>query len=239
VNVNCRGYFAGRFPPLPRAKIEGGPLAVISVDGVEALPEIPPVAALWADAIRYGRAALPAANERGEVTQVELSFGRAIIVGTANVAREQAIHIGFHPEEAKSVAPQEADRLIQDALAGLFHDTLSDVFSQDRWIVLPPLDRAGMRRLVSLQLENLAEQLPKGSPPIEITDEAATALIDQALASHSPNKTVSLVDLIRGIVGPAVDRELLRAAAPVALRVQITLEGGAVLVRVEQTVATR
>src|SRR5919202_4157057 len=59
IGVNCRAYFAGRFSPLPRVKLEDGPLAIIALDGVEALPEMPPVAALWADALRFGRASLP------------------------------------------------------------------------------------------------------------------------------------------------------------------------------------
>src|SRR5919197_5908682 len=80
IAVNCRAYFAGRFPPLPRAKLEGGPLAVVALDGVEVLPQLPPVAALWVDAVRYGRALLPAAGplgaEPGTAAPAELSFGR-------------------------------------------------------------------------------------------------------------------------------------------------------------------
>src|SRR5207249_4371702 len=114
IAVNCRAYFAGRFPPLPRAKLEGGPLAVVALDGVEALPEVPPVAALWADAMRYGRVSLPAAGERGDVTQVELSFSRALIVAATNVAREQAVHIGFRPEDARPVTREESSRVIRE-----------------------------------------------------------------------------------------------------------------------------
>ena len=38
IGVNCQSYFAGRFPPLPRTKLESGPLAVVVLDGVEVLP---------------------------------------------------------------------------------------------------------------------------------------------------------------------------------------------------------
>src|SRR5919201_1359948 len=94
IHVNCRAYFAGRLPPLPQAKLDAGPLAVVTLDGVEGLPQLPPVAALWGDAIRYGRAAIPAATNQGTVTQAELPFGRCLIVATANVGREQVAHIG-------------------------------------------------------------------------------------------------------------------------------------------------
>jgi DNA polymerase III delta prime subunit len=227
IAVNCRAYFAGRFPPLPRAKLETGPLAIISLDGVEVLPELPPVAALWADAIRYGRASLPAADEHGEVHQVELSLARTLIVATANVAREQAIHIGFRPEDTHPVGQEESSRLIRGALSTLFEGSLNEVFVSDRWIILPPLDRGGMRRLVDLQLEVLAELLPSGSPAIEIEEAAAARLIQGALASRSPNKTVALVDLIRALIEPSVDIALLEAAAPIPLRVRVSLESGA------------
>ncbi len=226
IGVNCRAYFAGRFSPLPRAKLEEGPLAVIALDGVEALPEIPPVAALWADALRYGRASLPAGNERGEVMQQEVSFGRALVVATANVAREQAMHIGFRREDAQPVGEDEASRLIREALTGLFEDHLNDVFSPDRWIILPPLEPGGMRRLVTLQLESLSDLLPKGSPPIEIEEPAAAKLIESALAARSPNKTVALVDLIHSVVEPPVDAALLEASAPIPMRVHVTLADG-------------
>ena len=224
--VNCRAYFAGRFPPLPRAKLEAGPLCVVALDGVEALPEIPPVAALWSDAIRYGRAALPATVDQGPPSQQELAFGRCLIVATANVAREQTAHIGFRPGQAEPVEREAAARLIREALATLFDAGLADAFPLDRWIVLPPLDEAGMRRLVDLELASLAELLPRSSPPIEIDEPAATALIQAALRSRSPNKTAALVDLIEAVVEPPVNAALLRAAAPAPLRVRIALEAG-------------
>ena len=235
IAVNCRAYFAGRFPPLPRAKLESGPLAIVALDGAEVLPEIPPVAALWADAIRFGRAALPAADERGAVTQLELSFSRALIVATANVARELTAHIGFRPEDARPVGHEEAKVLIREALATLFGDALNDVFAPDRWVILPPLDRAGMRRLVDLQMETLAELLPKGSPAIEIEAAAAERLIELALASRSANKTQALVDLIHALVEPPVDAALLEIAAPIPLRVRVTLQQGEPHTAVEAT----
>jgi hypothetical protein len=236
--VNCRAYFAGRFPPLPRAKLEAGPLAIVALDGAEVLPEIQPVAALWADAIRFGRAALPAADERGAVTQLELSFSRALVVATANVAREQAAHIGFRPEDARTVGHDEANVMIREALAELFGDALNDVFAPDRWVILPPLDRDGMRRLVDLQMDTLAELLPKGSPAIQIETAAAGRLIDLAVASRSANKTQALVDQIHALVEPPVDAALLEASAPIPLRVRVTLQKGEPHTTVE-TVATR
>jgi ATP-dependent Clp protease ATP-binding subunit ClpA len=116
--------------------------------------------------------------------------------------------------------------LIQEALAAEFEESLNEVLAPDRWIVLPPLDRAGMRRLVTLRLEALTELLPKGSPPIEIEEPAAAKLIDTALSSRSANKTVSLVDLIHALVEPPVDAALLAAGAPVPMRVRVTTEDG-------------
>ena len=230
VGVNCRAYFAGRFPPLPRAKLEAGPLAIVALDGVEVLPQLPPVAALWVDAVRYGRALLPAAGplgaEPGTAAPAELSFGRALIVATANVAREQVAHIGFRPREAEPVGRDEASRLIRDALVALFGGDLAEAFGADRWIILPPLEKDGLRRLVDLQLASLAELLPKQSPPIEIAEPAAAKLIELALAARSPNKTVSLVDLIQSVVEPPVNAALLRAAALVPLQVRIELHDG-------------
>ena len=72
ITVNCRAYLAGRLPALPRAMLEARPLAVIAIDAAETLAQVPPVASLWADAFRYGRAAFPALGERGEVTQQDL-----------------------------------------------------------------------------------------------------------------------------------------------------------------------
>src|SRR5205823_6252861 len=99
-------------------------------------------------------------------------------------------------------------------------------FAPDRWTILPPLNHGGMRRLVSLQIESLCELLPKGSPPIEIEEPAAAKLVESALASRSPNKTVSLVDLIHAVVEPPVDAALLEGSAPIPLRVRVTLGGG-------------
>jgi ATP-dependent Clp protease ATP-binding subunit ClpA len=224
IGVNCRAYFAGRFPPLPRAKLEAGPLAVVVLDGVEVLPELPPVAALWADAVRYGRAALPTAAEGGQITQQELTFGRCLIVATANVGRQQVAHVGFRPRDTDEVASDAATRLIRDALGDLFDGAPGEVFPPDQWLILPPLQRADMRRLVDLQLTTLAELLPIGSPPIEITAPAAERLIERAQAARSPNKTVALVDLMQQTVQPAVDGALLRHGAPVPLRVRIDLD---------------
>jgi ATP-dependent Clp protease ATP-binding subunit ClpA len=198
---------------------------VLVLDGVEVLPELQPVAALWTDAVRYGRAALPAAGDQGQLTQQELGFGRCLIVATAYVGREQVAHIGFRPREADEVGTEAAGRLIRDALGGLFGGAPGEVFPPDQWIVLPPLQRRDMRRLVDLQLTTLAELLPIGSPPIEIAEPAADRLLEQALATRSPNKTVALVDLIRETVEPAVDGALLHQGAPLPLRVRIDLEG--------------
>ncbi|HEX2037425.1 MAG TPA: hypothetical protein VHS99_24865 [Chloroflexota bacterium] len=233
VNVNCRAYFAGRFPPLPRAKLEAGPLAIVVLDGVEVLPEISPVAALWADVIRYGRAALPVTGEHGAIVQQELSFSRCLIVATANVAREQVAHVGFRPVEATPVGSDVSSRMIRDALSGLFDGAVGEVFPADRWVILPPLQRRDMRRLVDLQLTFLAELLPMGSPPIEITEPAANRLIEMAVGSRSPNKTAALVDLMRATVGPAVDVALLRASAPTPLRVRVGIEQGKLLALAE------
>jgi hypothetical protein len=231
--VNCRAYFAGRFPPLPRAKLEAGPLAILSLDGVEVLPEIPPVAALWTDAIRYGRAAFPATTEQGTVTQVELSFARCLVVATANVARELVYHIGFRPPDGRLVGQAESAQLIREALNSLFEHALAEVFPPDQWAVLPPLDRAGMRRLVDLQIAALGELLPKGSPPVELDEAAARAVVEQALRSKSPNKTAALVDLVRSTAVPAIDTALLRAGAPLPLRARITADAGAIRTQVE------
>lgn len=236
ITVNCRSYFAGRFPPLPREKLESGPLAIVALDAAEVLPEIPPVAALWSDAIRYGRASLPPVSARGEITQVELSFARALIVTTANVARDQAGHFGFRPENGRQLGRDESARVIRAALAELFEDSAADVFPPERWVILPPLERAGMRRLVDLQLNTLAELLPKGSPPIQISDDAATRLIELALASTSPVKTVSLVDLMQSVVEPPVNAALLEIAAPVPVAVQINLDSTSQPLATVQTV---
>jgi ATP-dependent Clp protease ATP-binding subunit ClpA len=233
IGVNCQSYFAGRFPPLPRSKLEAGPLSIVVLDGVEVLPQLPPVAALWADAIRYGRAALPAAGDGGQIVQQELSFGRCLIVATANVGREQVAHVGFRPPlgegapGAGEVSPEAATRLIRDALGDLFDGAPGEAFPPDRWLVLPPLRPGDMRRLVDLQLTSLAELLPNGSPPIEIEGAAADRLIAAAQAARSPNKTVALVDLMRTAVEPAVDGALLSNGAPLPLRVRIDLDGAA------------
>jgi ATP-dependent Clp protease ATP-binding subunit ClpA len=239
IGVNCRAYFAGRFPPLPRAKLEAGPLAIVVLDGVEVLPEIAPVAALWADAIRYGRASLPAAGEQGQITQQELFFGRCLIVATANVGREQVAHIGFRPAQVDEVDSEAARRLIRSALGDLYGEAAGEIFPPEQWIVLPPLQRDDMRRLVDLQLASLGELLPLGSPAIEIDDGAADDMIDRALAVRSPNKTVALVDLMRSAVAAPVDTILLQNSAPVPLRVRITMTAQGPLVQVEAVPAQR
>jgi ATP-dependent Clp protease ATP-binding subunit ClpA len=225
IGVNCRAYFAGRFPPLPQAALEGRPLAVLALDGAEVLPEIPPVAALWSDAVRYGKASLPTTGAQGQIVQQELSFGRCLIVATANLGREEVAHIGFRPGETAEVGTEDSTRLIRDALAARFADAAGEAFPADRWLILPPLQRGDMRRLVDLQLTTLAELLPIGSPAVEISASAADRLIAQALAARSPNKTVALVGLMRAAVEPPVDAALLRNAAPVPLRVTIDVDG--------------
>ena len=234
ITVNCRAYFAGRFPPLPRNKLESGPLAIISLDAAEVLSQVPPVAALWADAIRHGRAPLPVLAEGGQPGQVELSFARAIVLVTANVGREQAVHIGFRPADARPVDATATDQIIRDALGDLFEGDLAELFAPERWNILPPLDRPGMRRLVDLTLAALGDRLPRGSAPVEVTEPAAERLIERALASATPNKTAALVELIETIVGPAVNEALLSASAPLPLRVRVSLENGELVVTVEQ-----
>lgn len=235
ITVNCRAYFAGRFPPLPRVKLESGPLAIVSLDAAEVLSQVPPVAALWADAIQHGRAPLPVLGEGGQQGQMELSFARAIVIVTANVGREQAMHIGFRRADARPVDPGSSDQIIRDALAELFEGDLAELFGPDRWSILPPLDRPGMRRLVDLELAALGDRLPRGSAPVEISDEAAERIVERALASRMPNKTAALVDLLKTIVEPAVNEALLRASAPLPLRVRVTLEKGEPVVTVEQS----
>jgi hypothetical protein len=225
IGVNCRAYFAGRFPSLPQSALEARPLAIVALDGAEVLPEIPPVAALWADVIRYGRASLPATGPQGQILQQELNFGRCLIVATANLGREEVAHVGFRTGEAAEVGSEASTRLIRDALAERFADGAGEVFPADGWLVLPPLQRGDMRRLVDLQLTTLAELLPIGSPPVEISGGAADRLIAQALAARSPNKSVALVELMRSAVEPPVDVALLHNAAPVPLRVRIDVDG--------------
>ncbi|HEU5317308.1 MAG TPA: hypothetical protein VFX49_14455 [Chloroflexota bacterium] len=237
IGVNCRTYFAGRFPPLPRAKLESGPLAIVALDAVEVLSQVPPVAALWADAVRQGRAPLPVMTDGGgggNTAVAELSFARALIVATANVGREEVVHIGFRPEDAHPVDAAASDRIIREALGDLFADDLAELFAPERWIILPPLDRAGMGRLVQLEMAAVAERLPRSSPPVEVEREAAERLIQRALDARSPNKTAALVELIQQLVEPAVNEALLRAAAPIPLRVRVTLSGGEPMVSVEQ-----
>jgi hypothetical protein len=235
VSVNCRAYFAGRFPPLPRAKLESGPLAIVSLDGVEVLSQAPPVAALWADAIRFGRAPLPIMVEGGAggQAQAELSFNRCLIVATANVGRDQAVHIGFRPEDAHPVDAAASEQIIRDALGDLFEGDLAELLGPERWTILPPLDRGGMRRLVDLQLAALAERLPQGSPPVQISEAAASRLVEQALAARSPNKTAALVDLMSSLLEPAVNEALLVASAPVPLAVTVDLADGVLAVSVK------
>jgi ATP-dependent Clp protease ATP-binding subunit ClpA len=230
--VNCRSYFAGRFTPLPRAKLEAGPLAIVALDGVEVLPEMPPVAALWSDAMRYGRAALPAVGEQGTITQQELSFAQCIIVANANVARDQAEHIGFQTGRGQMVGRDESTRLIRTALGTLFDGYLLDAFPADRWTVLPPLTPEGLRRLVDLRLAAVADLLPKGSPPVEMSDAAAGLLIERAVASRGPNKTAALVDQLTESVEPAINTALLAQGAPLPMRVRIDAAGPALRVDV-------
>jgi ATP-dependent Clp protease ATP-binding subunit ClpA len=234
VSVNCRAYFAGRFPPLPRTKLEGGPLAVVALDAAEVLSQVPPVAALWADAIRYGRAPLPVLGEQGPTMQAEISFARCLIVATANVGREQATHIGFRPEDAHVVAPEASDVIIREALADLFEGDLAELLGPERWTVLPPLDAGGMRRLVDLELTAVADLLPRNSPAVEIAEPAAQHLVRLALEARSPNKTAALVDLMRELLDPAVNEALLRASAPIPLRVRVELKAGEPAVSVDE-----
>ncbi|HET7770928.1 MAG TPA: hypothetical protein VFN74_19300 [Chloroflexota bacterium] len=233
ITVNCRAYFSGRFPPLPRTKLESGPLAIVSLDAAEVLSQVPPVAALWADAIRHGRAPLPVFGEGGQAGQVELSFARAIVLVTANVGREQAVHIGFRPGDARPVDPAATNQIIREALGDLFEGDLAELFAPERWNILPTLDRNGMRRLVSLELTALGDRLPRGSAPVEITEPAAARLIERALTSPAPNKTAALVELIETIVEPAVNEALLRASAPLPVRVKVSLQEGEPVVSVE------
>lgn len=233
ISVNCRAYFAGRFPPLPRQKLESGPLAVVALDSVEVLSQVPPVAALWADAIRHGRAPLPVLGDQGPAAQAELSFGRALIVASANVGREQAVHIGFSRPDSNPVGAESSEQIIREALGDLFEGDLAELLAPDRWNILPPLDRAGMRRLVDLQLATSADLLPRSSPPVEIAEPAAARLVQLALASQTPNKTAALVSLMRALVEPAVNATLLRASAPLPLRVKVALAGEAPVVSVE------
>jgi ATP-dependent Clp protease ATP-binding subunit ClpA len=149
-----------------------------------------------------------------------------LIVATANVGRELATHIGFHPDEARLVDEQESTQLIREALETLFAGSLADVFPPDAWVILPPLDEPAMRRLVELELASLCELLPKRSPPIEITDDALKEIVERAQTSKSPNKTTALVTLLRETVEPAVDTALLRVGAPLPLRVQVRMANG-------------
>ena len=235
IAVNCRAYFAGRFPPLPRAKLESGPLAIVALDAVEVLSQVPPVAALWADAIRHGRAPLPVLGDAsGAPVHAELTFNRALIVATANVGREQVAHIGFRPEDARPADPESSERIIREALGDLFEGDLAELFAPERWIILPPLDQAGMQRLVELELAALLDRLPRGSPPVEASPEAVQRLIHRALDARSPNKTAALVELIQWLIEPAVNEALLRASAPIPLRVRVFPEAGEPAVKVEQ-----
>lgn len=234
LEVNCRSYLAGRFSPLPLHKMQSGPLTIVSLDSVEVLPQVPPIAALWEDAIRIGRASLPASSGTQAPTVAELSFGRSLIVATANVGREQVSHVGFRPADAQTLGVDAAQQVIREALRDLFSDQLADMFSPERWIVLPPLERSAMRRLVDLDLSALRDMLPSGSPPVEISDAAAERLIHIALDTPAANKTAALVDLLRSAVEPAVNEALLRASAPVPLRVEVTLENGAISTSVSQ-----
>jgi ATP-dependent Clp protease ATP-binding subunit ClpA len=235
VGVNCRAYFAGRFPPLPRAKLERGPLTIVALDSAEVLAQVPPVAALWADAIRFGRAPLPVmeGSQLGPV-QAELSFARCLIVATANVGRNEVAHIGFYPTNGhEGLDSETSSRIIRNALGELFEGDLAELLGPERWIILPPLATDGMRRLVDLQVAAVADLLPRNSPPVEITDPAAARLVHLAMDARSPNKTAALVERMQSLLGPAVNEALLRAAAPIPLRVQVTLEGGEPHVTVE------
>lgn len=224
IHINCRTYLSGRFPLLSRPKLETGPLAVIALDGVEALLGAPPIAALWSDVILLGRTMVPVeVTSSGQIGQAEASFERCLIVATANVAREQAGHIGFRAPNAEWVGAEDSSRLVRSALQELFEGDLADVFPVERWVILPPLDHDDFGRLLTLRLAMLEELLPRGSPPIELAPDAAMALVDQALEVPTPNKTAALVRLIDGLVEPAVNAALVKAGAPLALQVQLDL----------------
>lgn len=239
MEVNCRGYLAGRFSPLPLQKMQSGPLTIVSLDSVEVLPQVPPIAVLWEDAIRTGRASLPATSGTQAPTVADLSFGRCLIVATANVGREQVSHVGFRPVDAQTLGIDAAQQIIREAIRDLFGDQLTDTFTPERWIVLPPLERSAMRRLVDLDLSAIRDMLPGGSPPVEISDSAAERLIHVALDSPNANKTAALVDLLRAAVEPAVNEALLQASAPVPLRVEVTLENGEIQTLVSQTLVSQ
>jgi hypothetical protein len=183
------------------------------------------------------------------VLQLELSFARCLVVATANVGRDLVTHIGFRPRTPPAATPQgdyggelapvahtghdEAVNLIEEALATLFDGDLAEVLDADRWLILPPLDERGMRRLVELRLALLGDLLPRGSPPIVCSDPAVQRLIAQAQEANAPNKTAALVDRLELTVEPAVNTALLRAGAPVPLAVRIDLDGDAVVAHVE------
>jgi len=165
-------------------------------------------------------------DANGAPAHAELAFNRALIVATANVGRDQAVHIGLEPQEARAVDPESSERIIRDALGDLFEGDLAELFAPERWIILPPLDQNGMHRLVELELAALAERLPRGSPAVEASPEAVDA--------RSPNKTAALVELIQWLIEQAVNEALLRASAPIPLRVRVSLASGEPTVSVEQ-----
>jgi len=140
--VNCRAYFAGRFPPLPRAKLEGGPLAIVALDGAEVLPEIPPVAALWADAIRFGRAALPAADEHGRRVVADLNIGSPS-AEPLGASTEHGGHVAIRASEgAASVRVQSEVEVTHKATRALRREQRHGVgFDRSHVLYRPPPPR--------------------------------------------------------------------------------------------------
>ena len=180
-----------------------------SWDGVERSPSCPRWPPLWADAVRYGRAALPGRRRPGADHAAGAGpFNRCLIVATANLGREQVAHIGFPPREVDEVGRASGRR----ASSGTPWPTSSTgpparSSPPDQWIVRPPppwSERTWAPR--RSPADGPGTSCPRGAPPpIEITPTGAERLIEFALRARLAQQDRGLGRPPPGDGGPAVD----------------------------------
>lgn len=147
--------------------------------------------------------------DEGMLTDAEgrkVSFRNTIIILTSNIGTQaftQTARIGFHDHLAPKAMQAQFETIQKDVLSELKRQIRPELLNRlDHTIVFQPLDKDGLRKIVSIELNALKSRLSKQSITFQYKNDLADFITDKSFATEQGARLVrrNIQDFVENII---------------------------------------